>query len=423
MKQTYALLLLVMLVISASTGYGQARDARLRMRGYVNPQEIVSLDSTMRMDQALLVINELSKQFAGKIILDLEKRRTPIGVTIVNQHWRDALDMILNRAGLSYVEEPDYIRITTYGATPFGDGGPTPSEPPPTLNSRDVKISAVFFSTDASKLQQYGISWRFFRSKSKEPLMDAYLATGIGRGDTASSVPPSAGGGGGGGSNGSSGGAASLDKAIGLIQSPPEFRFANIDALVKFFGSNNLGEVITSPEVIVRNGKKGKIQIGSDIFVTTRDIAGNTVNQQISTGTIIDVMPTIYTQSDTDFIYLDLSIEQSDVSPGPTINRTAVKTHALLFNGEETVIGGLFSTLDQQVREGIPVLKDLPWWFFGLRYVFGSDNTIKRKTELVILLKAELIDPIRARMTESEQSTLERIRAQRRDYDRQFKKE
>src|SRR6267143_1009322 len=77
----------------------------------------------------------------------------------------------------------------------------------------------------------------------------------------------------------------------GLSNLPPAFTFANIDALVKFFGSNALGEVITSPEIVVRDGKKGRIQVGKDIFISTRDIAGNTVNQQISTGTIIDVTP------------------------------------------------------------------------------------------------------------------------------------
>ncbi len=391
------ILLFVLLVTSVQVGFGQARDVRLRTKGYVNPQEIISLDSSMRMDQALLVINELSKQYAGKLIIDLEKRANPINVYVVNQHWRDALDMILARAGLTYIEEPEFIQIIQQGAAPLmsGQGGP-PVEPPPTLDARDVRISAVFFGTDVSKLQDYGVSWNFFRSKAKEPGLQGYLATGIGLGDTASPVPPTQQGGGAGGRGSQV--IPALDKAIGVISSPPEFKFANIDLLVKFFGSNSLGEVITSPELTVRNGKKGRIQVGKDIYITTRDIAGNTINQQVSTGTIIEVTPTVYTQSDTDFIYLDMTIEQSDATPGPTINRSQVKTHALLYDGEETVIGGLFTTIEQEVREGVPGLKDLPWWFFGLRYIFGSESTVKTKNELIILLKAELTEQIRDRI-------------------------
>ena len=425
MKHHYTLLVIFISILTVHTAFSQARDTRLRTKGYVNPQEIVSLDSTMRMDQALLVLNELSKQFAGKVILDLEKRRNPIGVSVVNQHWRDALEMVLSRNGLWYEEETDFIRIVQAGAVPVVEGrvGGVPTEPPPTLESRDIKISAVFFSTNVSKLQDYGISWNFFRSKAKEPAVNTYIATGIGLGDTSAPVPPM--------SNppvrrGAAGGIGqapkpALDKALAIFQSPPEFTFANIDALVKFFGSNQLGEVITSPEVVVRNGKKGKIQVGKDIYITTRDIAGNTINQQVSTGTIIDVTPTIYTQSDTDFVHLDLSIEQSDVAPGPTINRTLVKTFALLYDGEETVIGGLFTTLDQEVREGVPFLKDLPGWFLGLRYIFGSETKIKTKQELIVLLKAELLQPIRNRISTRE-TQQELIRGKRGEYQKEYEK-
>jgi type IV pilus assembly protein PilQ len=392
------ILLFVLLVALVQVGSGQPKDMRMRTKGYINPQEIISLDSSMRMDQALLVINELSKQYAGKIIIDLEKRSNPIGVYIVNQHWRDALEMILTRAGLTYIEEPEFIQIVQQGAAPLTSGstGGVPTEPPPTLEARDVRISAVFFATNVSKLQEYGVSWNFFRSKSKEPTLNGYLATGIGLGDTASPVPPSQAGSSGGGGRQQI--VPALDKAIGVISSPPEFTFANIDLLVKFFGSNGLGEVITSPEVVVRNGKQGRIQVGKDIYISVRDIAGNTVNEAVSTGTIIEVTPTVYTQSDTDFVYLDMTIEQSDAAPGPTVNRSQVKTHALLYDGEETIIGGLFTTLETEEREGVPFLKDLPWWFFGLRYLFGSENIVKTKTELIILLKAELTGSIRERI-------------------------
>jgi type IV pilus assembly protein PilQ len=414
MNIKYLLLLVVTLLFVQSVS-SQTREQRLRTKGYVNPQEIVSLDSTTRMDQAFLVINELSKQFAGKILIDLEKRRGPIGVYIVNQHWRDALDMILSHNGLTAVEESDFIRIMAAGAAPvmtgLGSGGEM-KEPPPTLESQDVKISAVFFSTNVDKLQDYGISWDFFRSKPKEPGISGYLSAGIVRGDTLSLIPPTS-------------PQPSLNRALGVISSPPEFKFANIDALVKFFGSNQLGEVITSPEVVVRNGKKGKIQVGKNIFITTRDIAGNPIAQQVQTGTIIDVSPMIYTQNDTNFIYLDLNIEQSDANTGQTgveINKASVTTHALLYDGEESAIGGLYTTSETQVREGIPILKDLPGWFFGLRYLFGSESTTKTKNELIVLLKAELLHPIRDRIANPTMKQEQLLNEKRNEFKQEFEK-
>src|SRR5437016_12544878 len=115
MKKISIILFLLCCVLPASIALSQSRENRLRTKGYVNPQEIVSLDSTMRMDQALLVLGELSKQYAGKVIIDLEKHKNPIGVYIVNQHWRDALEMICRRNGLQFVEEADFIRIMSSG--------------------------------------------------------------------------------------------------------------------------------------------------------------------------------------------------------------------------------------------------------------------------------------------------------------------
>lgn len=413
MKKQTCFIFLLCVSLFVHEANGQSRDARLRMKGYVNPQEIVSLDSTMRMDQALLVIGELSKQFAGKIIIDLEKRKTAIGVYVVNQHWRDALEMILSRNGLTYEEQPEFIRITAASAVVEGatKGMEKTGEPPPTLDSRDVKISAVFFSTNVEKLQNYGISWDFFRSKAKEPAMSIFQSAGIVRGDTLSSIPPRS-------------ASPSLAKGLAVISSPPEFKFANIDALVKFFGSNQLGEVITSPEVVVRNGKKGKIQVGKNIFITTRDISGNSIASQVQTGTIIEVTPTVYTQADTDFVDLDLAIEQSDAGVGPTgpeINKNVVVTRTLLFDGEESVIGGLYTTTEQEIREGIPFLKDLPPWFLGLRYIFGSENKIKQRNELIVLLKAELLNPIRDRIA-TKHSQQDIINAKRKRNQLEFEK-
>jgi type II secretory pathway component GspD/PulD (secretin) len=52
------------------------------------------------------------------------------------------------------------------------------------------------------------------------------------------------------------------------------------------------------------------------------------------------------------------------------IRKTTANTQVLMFNGEETVLGGLFVNEEAVVRNGIPLLKDLPGWFFGLQISF-----------------------------------------------------
>jgi len=69
-----------------------------------------------------------------------------------------------------------------------------------------------------------------------------------------------------------------------------------------------------------------------------------------------------------------------------------------MLDGEETVIGGLFVNDEVKIRSGVPILKDLPWYVFGLRYIFGSDEVRLTKKELVILLKAELVPTLKDRL-------------------------
>jgi type IV pilus assembly protein PilQ len=70
----------------------------------------------------------------------------------------------------------------------------------------------------------------------------------------------------------------------------------------------------------------------------------------------------------------------------------------VLLNGEETIIGGLFENDETKIRNGVPFLKDLPWWVFGLRYIFGSDDITTIKKELVISIKTELLPTLKERL-------------------------
>jgi type IV pilus assembly protein PilQ len=62
-----------------------------------------------------------------------------------------------------------------------------------------------------------------------------------------------------------------------------------------------------------------------------------------------------------------------------------------MLDGEETIIGGLYINEETIVRNGIPFLKDLPWWVFGIRFLTGSDETIIRKKEVIIVIRVELL--------------------------------
>ena len=183
--------------------------------------------------------------------------------------------------------------------------------------------------------------------------------------------------------------------------------FGQATAIFKLFENENLGEVIASTNIVARNGRPGKIQVGQDVSIKQKDFAGNVIENFFETGAIINVTPHILYEEGINYILLNVIVERSTYVPDVAttiINKTQANTEVILLDGEEIVIGGLFINDEVNIRSGVPILKDLPWYVFGLRYIFGSEEIRLVKKELVILLKADLIPTLKERLA-SERST------------------
>ena len=118
----------------------------------------------------------------------------------------------------------------------------------------------------------------------------------------------------------------------------------------------------------------------------------------------MDVEPTIIKVDDEEVIYLKLNIERSSGVPSDVstiITKSTSSTEVILFSNEEIAIAGMFDTDETTVRSGIPILKDLPWWVFGIRYLTGYNTVEKKERELVITIKAEIVDNAIDRLLES----------------------
>lgn len=113
-----------------------------------------------------------------------------------------------------------------------------------------------------------------------------------------------------------------------------------------------------------------------------------TVNRltPVDTGLKINLTPLIYDNG------LDLTIEGvvSDYngfndSGAPRINSRSFASRIRMAEGQETVLGGLTREAQIKAAPKIPVLGSLP----GVGYLFGGENSSRRKTEIVVAVKAE----------------------------------
>lgn len=355
-----------------------------RFKTYQNPDELVTMSETLPFDQAIELLSKVSESVSGRRIVSTVQKKDPIGIEITNMPYDKALLMIVNFAGLEFEAKEDVIIVRSKAKEEFDK---TPETYAP-LTQREVRISAVFCEIDVQEARKVGFDWRFLLSGEQTNI------AGNLRSET--ERDPNAQGGG-------------QQTQQGL---QPEFKlgvtsdfrigdfFGQATAVFKFFEENNLGEIISNPSIVVRDRNEGKIQIGSDFSVRTRDFAGNTVEKFFPTGTIIIVTPYIHKEGGLDYALLNISVERSSFQTSELtteIRKTTASTQVLMLNGEETAIGGLFLNEEANVRNGIPFLKDLPWWVFGIRYLTGYDQTIVRKKELVILLKTELIPTLQER--------------------------
>jgi general secretion pathway protein D len=354
-----------------------------RFKTYQNPDELVTMSETLPFNQAIELLSKVSESVSGRRIVSTAQRKDPIGIEITNMPYDKALLMIVNFAGLEYETKEDVIIIKSKTAEEFEK---TPDTYAP-VTQREVKISAVFFELDVQKARKVGFDWNFLLSGDKSNIAGLYRSE--------VEKDPNASGG--------------QTTQQGL---QPEFKlgangnfkagnfFGEATAVFKFFETNGIGEIISNPSIVVRDRNEGKIQIGSDFSVRTKDFAGNTTEKFFPTGTIITVTPYIQKEEGIDYVLLNIGVERSSFTSTDVtteIKKTTAATQVLMLNGEETVIGGLFTNEETVSRNGIPFLKDLPWWVFGIRYLTGYDETTTVKKELVILLKTEMVPTLQER--------------------------
>ncbi len=364
---------------------------------YVSPEQIVTITSTTPFDQALAILDSYSRKFLNKIIVDPDDHKNAIGVDVDRMQWLDALETILRANNLWYKEYESYIQIIpgqqTQQVIAKGETPQAPSLPPgtPTLSSREVNIQAVFFEADVSKLNAHGININYMIQGTLNGIVPLSSST------PNVIISPGA---------SSNGGVASVPGQLNVSGQYNLNNFGTLSALFGILESEDYGKILSSPEITVRSGQAGQVQVGQNFFVTTKDFAGNTIQQQENAGIMINVTPTVYQQDSVDFVSLDLQLTNSALSglgtTSQVVNTEQASTKILLLNGEQTTIGGLYTTTNTIHREGIPILKDLPWWVFGIRYLTGSDNITTQSKELIMLLKATILPTLKER---SEQLT------------------
>ncbi|WP_305843823.1 pilus (MSHA type) biogenesis protein MshL [Photobacterium leiognathi] len=185
----------------------------------------------------------------------------------------------------------------------------------------------------------------------------------------------------------------------------------NFSAVMSFLSTQGDLNVLSSPRVTAANNQKAVIKVGGDEYfvtdVSSSNVSGdnNRVPPNVSltpffSGISLDVTPQIDEQGGVLLhvhpAVVDVQNETKKITVGsgnemelPLAKSTIRESDSIIHarTGDVVVIGGLMkSTINDQVSK-VPLLGDIP----GVGNLFRQINKVKKKTELVILLKPTVV--------------------------------
>ncbi len=165
----------------------------------------------------------------------------------------------------------------------------------------------------------------------------------------------------------------------------------NLDFALSAAESAGLATIVSCPKVTAQNNELAHIQSGTMLPIQT--VANNTVTIQYIDATLsLDVRPQITAEGT---VLLDIDLKKRDPIQGinlasatnvPITTRDA-KTHLMVRDGGTTVIGGIFKATDNDQKNGIPGLNNLP--IIGA--LFRNRQTSSEHDELLIFITPRII--------------------------------
>jgi general secretion pathway protein D len=158
-------------------------------------------------------------------------------------------------------------------------------------------------------------------------------------------------------------------------------------------------KVLSSPNLLVLNNQKARLQVGDQVPVATQSAVGvltgtspivNSIEYR-DTGVILQITPRVNASG---LVLLDISQEVSAVAQttsssldSPTIQQRRVTSSVAIQDGQTVALGGLISDNHNDQHVGIPVLKDLPY----LGVLFGTHDISTTRTEIMILITPHVV--------------------------------
>jgi general secretion pathway protein D len=184
---------------------------------------------------------------------------------------------------------------------------------------------------------------------------------------------------------------------------------SDVKAVLHAEASKGNVDVISSPSLMVLNNQQAKINVGQQVPISTGSssipLAGGTTGgsfaqsntiQYKDTGVTLEVTPRVNANG---MVIMEIKQIVSSVvdlpaagttdtqKQSPTIDKKEIESSVAVLDGETIALGGLIDEQNNEKKNGIPYLYDLPL----IGPLFGSTSYDKTKNELVVLITPRVV--------------------------------
>jgi general secretion pathway protein D len=195
---------------------------------------------------------------------------------------------------------------------------------------------------------------------------------------------------------------AVLGKSITL---PNGTTVQSLGALARAVTSNQLGNILSTPNLLTLDNYQAKIVVGQNVpfvtgsFTTAATVATPTAGavnpfqtiERKDVGLTLRIKPQI---SEGSTVRLEIYQEVSDIAPSLLTgasdlitNKRSIETKVVVDDGATVVLGGLIQNTLNETTQGIPLLSEIP--ILGALFRFKSME--KKRTNLMIFLRPVII--------------------------------
>jgi len=181
------------------------------------------------------------------------------------------------------------------------------------------------------------------------------------------------------------GGATPATFALSLFSATAN-RFLNLE--LSALEATGRGKIVSSPRVVTADQEKATVAQGEELPYQAATSSGATNVQFRKAALRLEVQPQITPEGN---VILDVDVSKDSVGRSTTagfaIDTKQVKTKVLVENGGTVVIGGIYTQVEKDELNKVPLLGDLP--FVG--NLFQNKARVATKTELLVFITPKII--------------------------------